>query len=142
MKTKISILAVIILAFGTMAASPTPANNSFSINQASGSGSFGFIRSHKQAKGIEVSWSFVGNATGFTLMRTYEDPTDPYAFWETVDGTASNFSASNGTASNGNGSYKAHDSDVAAGFLSYKVVASMQDGSTVVSDVSIVRISK
>jgi hypothetical protein len=140
MKTKISILAIIIMAFGIMAASPAPINNHPASKLSPANGVFGSLRSHKQARGIEVCWSFTGNAAGFTLMRTYEDPTDPYAFWETIDGVAGTMGANNGTASNGSGSYKAHDSDVAPGFLSYKVVASMPDGSTVVSNVSTIQI--
>jgi hypothetical protein len=130
MKTKISFIAIIIMAFVTIAAVPVPGTNQPAHKQSSGNG-FGFIRSHRQGNGAEVSWSFTDNATSFTLMRTYEDPTDPYAFWEAVTSAPAD----------GSRSYKIKDTNVFPGTISYQVLALLQDGSTEVSDVSSMRIA-
>ena len=117
MKTKI-LLAAIVMAFISMAAAPI----------ANG---FDFVRSHRQGRGATITWSFSsGGATSFALQRTYEDPSDPYSVWEPVCSMANNSSRS----------YKHTDENVYPGYVNYRVVALMSDGSTTTSDVTSVRI--
>lgn len=83
----------------------TPANTHFS-----------FFRVHRQGKrGTAASWGLNSNngVTAFTLEKTYEDPNDEYATWETV--TA--FPCGNQR------SYKHADENVAAGIITYRVTA-------------------
>ena len=131
MKTKISIIVIIAMAFITIAATPIikPSQPQTSLKKTSDA--FSFIRTHRQGKGTAICWSFTStNAVGFTVQRTYEDPTDPYAYWEAISNTACNSSRS----------YKCSDENVFPGYINYRVIALMSDGSTVSSDISTVRI--
>ncbi|MBI5372470.1 MAG: hypothetical protein HZA79_10650 [Sphingobacteriales bacterium] len=94
---------------------------------------FDFFRTHRQGKdGITSTWGFSsGEAiTGFILERTYEDPADPYAYWETVALVPAS----------GLRSYKATDTNVFPGFISYRVTAVRENTVVAVSDVSTVHI--
>jgi hypothetical protein len=65
-------------------------------------------------------WSFA-NETGivkYEVVRTYNEPTDPYAIWELV--TTVN--------PNGSKSYKIIDSPVYPGFISYQIKAINSNG--------------
>jgi hypothetical protein len=88
---------------------------------------FGSFRTHKQGKGITASWTLVApdGVAGFTVQRTYEDPTDAYAFWENVGSVAFNNTRS----------FTYTDSNVFPGTISYRIVALMTDGTTSTSDV-------
>ena len=117
MKTKI-LIAAIIMAFITMAA--TPITNGFD-----------FVRSHRQGKGATITWAFTTpGASSFALQRTCEDPSDPYAVWEPVGSVQSNSSRS----------YKHTDENPGFGYINYRIVALMNDGSTSMSDVTTIRI--
>ncbi len=94
---------------------------------------FDFFRTHRQGKdGITSTWGFssAGTITGFILERTYEDPADPYAYWETVALVPAS----------GLRSYKATDTNVFPGFISYRVTAVQGTATVAVSDVSTVHI--
>ncbi len=130
MKTKISIIAIIVIAFITISATPVRFSRPQTGLQKTSNG-FSFIRTHRQGKGTAITWAFTsGNAAGFTVQRTYGDPTDPYEFWEAVSNTPCN----------GSRSYKCHDENVFPGFISYRVIALLNDGSTESSEISTVRI--
>jgi hypothetical protein len=93
---------------------------------------FAFFRTHRECKGIEAVWAVTNTngVVGFSVQRTYEDPNDPYAFWEEVSYmscTAGRF-------------YKCNDESVFPGIINYRIVAFMIDGNTVSSDISSVRI--
>lgn len=93
---------------------------------------FSVFRLHHQGRGVTATWSMtsLADVAGFTVERTYEDATDPYAFWEQV-GTV---------PCNAPRSFTYTDKDVFPGIISYRVVAWMNDGTTVVSDVAQIRI--
>jgi hypothetical protein len=117
MKTKI-LIAAIIFAFITMAA--TPITNGFD-----------FVRSHRQGKGATITWAYTTpGASSFVLQRTCEDPNDPYAVWEPVTSMQNNSSRS----------YKHHDAAPGFGYINYRIVAVMNDGSTTTSEVTTLRI--
>ena len=90
------------------------------------------VRSHRQGKGVTTSWSVDANegVVAFLLQRTYEDPTDEYAVWEDVTSTACN----------GARSYKATDSGVFPGNITYRVKGQKADGTSIVSEYTSVRI--
>ena len=79
-------------------------------------GEFTFFRTHRQAKGITATWGVVpGNTISeFTVQRTYDDPTDPYAYWEDLGPSV---------IYNGNRSYKYTEETVFPGYISYRIVA-------------------
>ncbi|HEV8286993.1 MAG TPA: hypothetical protein VGQ09_21935 [Chitinophagaceae bacterium] len=130
MKTKITAIAIVIMAFIAIAATPIQSSTPLKSSQKTSDG-FSFIRTHRQGKGAAISWAFTSaNASSFTVQRTYEDPTDPYAFWEDVSSTACNSSRS----------YKCDDANVYPGYISYRVIALLNDGSTIASEVSTIRI--
>jgi hypothetical protein len=94
--------------------------------------SFSFVRAHRQAKNIIASWGITSNdgVLGFAVQRTYEDPTDPYAYWEDLCSVPCNPVRS----------YKHTDANVFPGYINYRIVAQMDNGSTVVSETVTVRI--
>jgi hypothetical protein len=94
---------------------------------------FESFRTHRQGRaGVTATWSFAtsSNVIGFELIKTYEDPTDPYANWETICAIPC-------TAVR---SYKFTDNGVFPGFISYKVIAFLTDGTEVESAVSTLQI--
>ncbi len=95
--------------------------------------SFAFLRGHRQGKSANVTWGMSSNAgiNRFDVECTYEDPNDPYSNWEV-----------RGTTPNGNvRSFNFVDRDILPGTMHYRIVARMNDGSSVVSDVETIRIA-
>ena len=137
MKTNFSIFASTALLFATAWTSPDFMNNEpvagtmVSVAKVQDA-SFSFFRTHRQGKGITASWGVTSGAgiVGFQLQKTYEDPTDPYAFWEDVSSAPCN----------GSRSYKCTDNNVFPGFINYRVSALLSDGSTIGSGISTVHI--
>lgn len=137
MKTNFSIFASTAFFFATAWTSPGYMNNEpvagakVSVAKVQDAG-FSFFRTHRQGKGITASWGVTSGAgiVGFQLQKTYEDPTDPYAFWEDVMAIPCN----------GSRSYKGTDNNVYPGYSNYRVVALKADGSSVVSGIATVRI--
>jgi hypothetical protein len=133
MKLQILIVSTILLINspeGMISSGPVSSNKTVSapVNPA-----FTFFRTHRQTKdGITATWgiSSMDGVMFFTVQRTYEDPTDQYAYWENLCNVPCN----------GTRSFKHTDNNVFPGFINYRVVAYMIDGSTVASEVSTVRI--
>ncbi|MFZ9386940.1 MAG: hypothetical protein ACO25B_03590 [Chitinophagaceae bacterium] len=97
------------------------------------SGVFNFVHAHRQGRGATVAWSSSStpaSVSGFAVMRTYEDPYDPYSEW-TIVSTHSCNSARN---------YRCNESVVSPGMVNYKVVASLAGGGFEESEVVTVRI--
>ena len=135
MKTQFSSFAISALilsatTFSTPAISPDK-KEAVKVEQAQAA-DFSFFRTHRQAKGVAASWGVTSSAgvVSFKVQRTYEDPTDTYSEWTEV--------ASGGC--NGSKSYKCHDGNVSPGFVNYRVLALLEDGSTIESAVSTVHI--
>ena len=135
MKTQLSAFAISVMIIATAA---TPISNSLpetkgtvKVKKAQ-STDFAFFRTHRQGKGITGTWAVTSNdgVACFTMVRTYEDPTDPYAVWEPICTKSCNSSRS----------YKHTDENVYPGYVSYCVVAEMNDGSIVPSEISTVRV--
>lgn len=78
---------------------------------------FDFFRIHRQGRfGVTATWGFTATSetvTGFVVERTYDDPADPYANWQPAGVPVAP----------GQRSYKSTDTNVAPGFLSYRVKA-------------------
>jgi len=94
---------------------------------------FNFVHVHRQGRGVTVAWNTSMTSSivsEFTVMRTYEDPNDPYSVWEVVNV----FACTSGR------SYRCTDQNVSPGSISYMVIASMIGGGTVVSEINTVRI--
>jgi len=129
MKTKISIVvAIMIMAFVAIAATPIKSGAPTSSNKVTDT--FSFLRTHRQGKGAVVTFGFSSaNASGFIVERTNEDPTDPYSVWICVGNCQNNSSRS----------YKVNDANPFPGLINYRVIAVMNDGNTVTSDVSTVK---
>ncbi len=124
-------LAIIVMAIFSIAATPVPEKVAPVKNANKSVDGFSFVRTHRQGRGAEVSWSFLSsNVSGFTVERTNEDPNDPYSVWVTVSSTGYNSSRS----------YKCHDDNPYPGLINYRVNAIMADGSVTTSQISTVRI--
>ncbi len=94
---------------------------------------FTSIHAHREARGVMVTWTTSATeayVNGFSLIRTYEDPLDPYAEWQEVGSAACTSSRS----------YRCGEDNVSPGFVSYRVVASMVGGGLVFSDVETIHI--
>ena len=90
MKAKLFITAITVLIVNSAFTSVTDKISGNQplpkIKQAAVS-SFNFFRTHRQGKaGITATWGFTATngVTGFALERTYDDPTDPYAYRQTL----------------------------------------------------------
>jgi hypothetical protein len=130
MKKHLPVFAIITMAVVAMAATPKAISEKHTVSTKFNN-EFSFIRTHRQAKNIDITWAFTaGGVAGFSIQRTYEDPTDPYATWTEV----------NSMPCNGSRSYKCADESVFPGYINYRVVALMTDGSSINSDVSTVHI--
>ena len=119
-----SLLFVVLVATSSFTNNviPTLSDND-GINTTTSLAGFDFFRTHRQGKdGITSTWGYVGGGvTGYVVERTYEDATDPYAYWETVALVPET----------GARSYKFTNTSVTPGFISYRVKA--MNGNTVVS---------
>ena len=94
---------------------------------------FNYVRGHRQGPGVTMMWaSSASNATvrSFTVIRTYEDPMDPYAEWTPVATAICNSSRS----------YRSTDNSVSPGFVSYRIVAELVAGGYVYSDIETIHI--
>jgi hypothetical protein len=93
---------------------------------------FTSFSTHRQGKGIALSWAVETTASvvSFSIKKTYEDTTDPYAFWEDVISLPDD----------GSRSYRFTDDNVFPGFISYRISALLSDGTIVESGISTVHI--
>ena len=93
---------------------------------------FTSFSTHRQGKGIALTWGVETTAgvVSFSIHKTYEDVTDPYAFWEEVGSLPGD----------GSKSYRFTDDNVFPGFISYRISALLSDGTIVESGISTVQI--
>lgn len=134
MKTPVLTFSLVVAALVLMSASPVSENlmttsGSHEKNVKPISAGFAFFRIHHQTRdGVTVTWGMTSESgvAGYIVQRTYEDPTDPYAFWEDIGTMPASSSRS----------YKWTDENVFPGFISYRIVAMMSvSGQDMVSDV-------
>jgi hypothetical protein len=130
MKT-LTIFAIGALVFFSVAATPASEESTVTTNHSKSFDGFSFIRTHRQGKKAVVSWSFLSsNVSGFIVQRTNEDPMDPYSVWIDVASVGCDQSRS----------YKCCDENPFPGLINYRVIAVMNNGNTMTSDISTVRI--
>ncbi len=136
MKSQLIKITCILCLFTTTIIDGFATDNSsvaiFNMQQPSNS-IFSFFRAHRNGKAsITTTWG-VTNSTGivsFKVLKTYEDPNEPYAYWETV-GVVANTGAT---------SYKFTDRAVFPGYISYKIIAVFTDGTEVATHVDTIHI--
>ncbi len=136
MKALLSVFAMIILVMTISWVGPVspdqPVRGTVIKNPVSPNPNFAFFRTHRQGKGITATWGLDQNAgvTGFIVQKTYEDPGDMYANWDNIC-----------AMSCGNErSFKHEDMNVSPGFISYRVIAFLLSGGTIMSMISTERI--
>ena len=134
MKTQLLVVSTIVILSGSSMnlSSYSPATVTKQVRKTQNA-EFAFFRTHRQtARGAVATWGLTSNVdvTGFDLQRTYQDPTDPYSMWEDVTSIPCTDERS----------FKYNDQDVFAGYIYYRVIAHMNDGSSVTSEVSGIRI--
>lgn len=110
----------IVFAFPVKSAVTVSASKTFTA-------AFSFVRGHKQGRNTTVTWGMVNNAgiNRFIVECTYEDPADPYSVWQSVGYMPCTNSPI----------YKFIDSPVLPGMLNYRIIAVMNDNSTVTSNI-------
>ena len=86
---------------------------------------FSFIRGHKQGRFITVTWGMTNNSGvhHFNVESTYEDPYDPYSVWQ----PCGSMPCTNRPI------FKITDAPVWPGTINYRVVAVMNDNTTITS---------
>ena len=91
-----------------------------------------FFRTHRQGIGIMTTWGLTSTTgiTSFVVQKTYEDPYDPYAGWEDICFLPCTNARS----------FKHHDLNIFPGFISYRVLAYLQAGGSLMSEISTVHI--
>ena len=97
------------------------------------SAEFAFLRTHRQGKAaVTATWGLTSTdgVVGFTVQRTYQDPSDPYSFWEDVTSITCDPLRS----------FKYTDENVFPGDINYRIIAEMTDGTSIVSEVSGIKI--
>lgn len=137
MKAQLSFFAVAVILINAAWMSPastpdrTPASASASVAKKINP-SFTFLRTHRQARNVVATWglSSTEGVIGFIVEKTYEDPTDPYAYWECI----CNLPCAPAR------SFTTKDTQVFPGFIHYRITAQMDNGSSVVSEISTVHI--
>lgn len=89
--------------------------------------SFSFVRGHKQGRNQAVTWGMNDNSgiTHFMVVCTYEDPYDPYSVWRTVGMIP---------CTPRTPIFKIIDSPVLPGTLNYRIIAVLDNNSTVTSE--------
>jgi hypothetical protein len=134
MKTQLLILSTTVLLANTNANFTTYVSGNKQAKVVSvQNADFSFFRTHRQSKSdITATWGLISEegVTGFTVQRTYEDPADPYSYWENIKSVSCDASHS----------YKYTDENVLAGLINYRIVAQLENGTSVTSEVSTVKI--
>ena len=132
MKTQLPLAAITILFLHSSWVSPIVSQQSTSLTtvkkECALNPNFSFFRTHRQARGIMTTWGLTSNAgvTGFVVQKTYEDPSDPYAYWEDISAMPCGAGRS----------FKHHDLNVSPGFINYRIIAYLQTGGSVVSAIA------
>lgn len=135
MKAQLTTLALAILILNTAwisPVSPPKQEGNTAVNVKALNPEFSFFRTHRQAKNTVATWALTSTqgVMGFSVQRTYQDPSDPYSMWEEICTMACTPTRS----------FKHTDNTVFPGYIHYRVVAYMDNGSSVVSEISTVRI--
>jgi hypothetical protein len=131
---KSSLLVAAVLACTQISAGTIPEKSVEPVTlRQSAPPSFAFLRGHRQGKSANVTWGMSSNAgiSRFDVESTYEDPNDPYSNWE-IRGSTPNVNVR---------SFKFLDNDVLPGTMHYRIIARMNDGSSVVSEHETIRIA-
>lgn len=137
MKKQLSLFAFGAMMITTAWMSPVVSSETkeqkVSVSSKPFSSEFSFFRLHRQGKnGATATWGVNSSAgiSGFFVEKTYEDPSDPYAFWETVSSMPCT----------GGKSYKCTDTNVLPGNITFRVVAQLSTGGTVMSNIETINI--
>jgi len=134
MKTQLSAFAISAMIITTGFAPASPENSVETKLKAEyvQSPVFTSFSTHRQGKGIALNWDVEATAgvINFSIQRTYEDITDPYAVWEDVISLPAD----------GSKFYRYTDGNVSPGFISYRILASLGDGTIAESGISTVQI--
>ncbi|RYZ29253.1 MAG: hypothetical protein EOO10_06910 [Chitinophagaceae bacterium] len=132
MKTRILTLCVSAMLLVTSVSFAQSKNGKPSASGTTPDPIFSSLRTHRQAKGTATDWSLsnLNGVIGFTVQRTYEDPNDEFAYWEDLCTMACDASRR----------FSYNDKEVFPGVISYRIAALMEDGSTLFSELSSVRI--
>ena len=129
MKTTFSIVCALLIVFADTSSPLIKGNQSPYIKSVASSNEFVRFIAHRQQNGVMLNWAFSnpGNAVSFVIERSYDG-----SVFETICELPT-------TAGTGNRcQYK--DNSVFPGYIYYRVSALMYDGTTISSQVEMVRI--
>ncbi|HEX5651419.1 MAG TPA: hypothetical protein VFX58_00005, partial [Chitinophagaceae bacterium] len=89
MKAQLTTLALAILILNTAwisPVSPHKQDGNTAVKVKALNPEFSFFRTHRMAKNTVATWGLTNTqgVIGFSVQRTYQDPTDPYSMWEEI----------------------------------------------------------
>ena len=129
MKTKsVFFIALLLTGFVANASSENPGIKT-SINSANKKlvANFGRLQAHRQQQGVGLSWTVLSTegVAGFVIERSYDG-----TYFEEIDQVNCEIT----------GRHRYNDNAVYPGYLHYRVVAIMNDGTSETSETTVVRI--
>lgn len=97
------------------------------ISKSSQASDFGYFRAHRQGRGVALAWSITSldGVTGFAVERSYDNDY---------------FEVANTQATNNSLKHAWKDESVFPGYIYYRIVCMMSDGTVHYSEVRTVRI--
>ena len=126
-----SALAVSVISTAFTPAKIQPLNSNQSVAPAFFN-DFSFVRGHRQGKGITLTWGLIANTNliGFDIVKTNQDPADPYSVWEYAGSVSGSDTRS----------FKYTDMNVLPGSTHYRITAWFSDSRSSTSDIVTVKI--
>ena len=93
---------------------------------------FSFVRGHRQGKGITLTWGLIANTNliGFDIVKTNQDPADPYSVWDYAGSVSGSDTRS----------FKYTDMNVLPGSTHYRITAWFSDSRSSTSDIVTIKI--
>lgn len=130
MKTMIIVAALALSINSVQAHEGLVFSQSFTVEKATAAApqGFGYFRIHRQAADVSLNWGIEDPSTVvcFSIERSFD------GFWFSELDEVSCLP--------GNATYKYRDTGAFPGYLYYRIVAHLADGSTINSDVEMIRI--
>ena len=129
MKTILSVVLTVILLSSSVVASP-PYNSNSRTNAALSSITtadiFGKVFAHRQQNGVSLNWTVINSqdVVSFVIERSWDG-----VYFDAIDEVA---------VAEGTNRYR--DNDIYPGYLYYRIIAVMNDGTEVSSSIEMVRI--
>jgi hypothetical protein len=131
MKTILSVILTITLVSSSVVASPSynnTSNTNVAVSTVTAADIFGKVFAHRQQNGVSLNWTVINSqdVVSFVIERSWDG-----VYFDAIDEVA---------VTEGINRYR--DNDIYPGYLYYRIIAVMSDGTEVCSSIEMVRIVK